>query len=631
MKQLEETKEVKKSAPRFRYWATPPEFLAIRVADLAPLVPAENWRPDARRDGTFDLPTADVFSKNVPRISLRRLAQLFPGHLLESDGSIKLPAAHLASAFRFVEQREELPPEPEPEIPVDLSKTAGAIAAEEDKQKEALKPGSADLEIGHEPDAEAKATDEPPCPPVAPPVGGASEAPSPPAVGKIPLMRSGKIAGLPMFQKKIRSPLEVGASPKSADEAASGSGDVPPASSAGGQDLPAGRQNARVLGDLHVPVRRPLDIPPAFFPPPASESPEPPPTLPVAAEPVAEVVQKSVDEAVPASAGGPPASPESGEDATAPGDLHLPKTPPNAPAPSFFSSLLTGFRLPKWRAQESQAREPSPPTDEATVSQEASFPKSAGEAGDGSAGGPPASWESEPPALSPVNLPSEIRLPEEVPAPEEVAPEIGGAVAVVIEGIPPEDPPAPTLVADAAPAITESPEPPASELSPLPAEVPMATRIHTETVLREVRSHEIAEQEPLQALFMTDETMSVDRVIELCGGFPGINSCVLAQGSVIVASHKVPEGVDLISMSAHAADMLRSMRESTARMGVGAVPAVTLHTEKGVISFFHRDDLTMLVFHRDRGFIPGVREKMAAILGELTKARLTLPAGTPQP
>jgi predicted regulator of Ras-like GTPase activity (Roadblock/LC7/MglB family) len=81
-------------------------------------------------------------------------------------------------------------------------------------------------------------------------------------------------------------------------------------------------------------------------------------------------------------------------------------------------------------------------------------------------------------------------------------------------------------------------------------------------------------------------------------------------------------------MSAHASDMLRAMRQSSARMGIGAVPAVTLHTEKGVISFFHRDDLTMLVFHRDRAFIPGVREKMSAVLGELSKVRLTLPVGS---
>jgi len=160
-----------------------------------------------------------------------------------------------------------------------------------------------------------------------------------------------------------------------------------------------------------------------------------------------------------------------------------------------------------------------------------------------------------------------------------------------------------------------------------PVLAPMVKLLHTEALTGEASGCEITEQEPLQALFLTDETMSVSRVIELCGGLPGISSCVLAHGSIVVASHNVPSGVDLVSMSAHAAEMLQAMRASSARMGVGTVPAVTLHTEKGVISFFHRDDLTMLVFHRDRGFIPGVREKMAAVLGELTKARLTLPAG----
>jgi len=189
----------------------------------------------------------------------------------------------------------------------------------------------------------------------------------------------------------------------------------------------------------------------------------------------------------------------------------------------------------------------------------------------------------------------------------------------------------PVLEASPEPAYVPAPE---FEASPEPAFAPdeppplePVRMLATETMSDRSRDHDITEQGPLQALFLTDEEMSVGRVIELCGGLPGINSCVLAHGSVVVASHNVPEGVDLVSMSAHAAEMLQAMRESSARMGVGTVPAVTLHTEKGVISFFHRDDLTMLVFHRDRGFIPGVREKMAAVLGELTKARLTLPVG----
>ncbi len=224
------------------------------------------------------------------------------------------------------------------------------------------------------------------------------------------------------------------------------------------------------------------------------------------------------------------------------------------------------------------------------------------------------------------SAPYAVPVPPQEPVPEAAPEPVVEEPAVTAIPEPPAEPVIPTAGGD---VIDEPVAEPVPEPFPEPEPVapPVFTMLKTETLSREVHGNEITEQEPLQALFLTDENMTVDRVIELCGGLPGINSCVLAHGSVVVAAHNVPEGVDLVSMSAHAADMLRSMRESSARMGVGTVPAVTLHTEKGVISFFHRDDLTMLVFHKDRGFIPGVREKMAAVLGELTKARLTLPVG----
>lgn len=227
--------------------------------------------------------------------------------------------------------------------------------------------------------------------------------------------------------------------------------------------------------------------------------------------------------------------------------------------------------------------------------------------------------------LPPVEPPQEKSVPPfvlpEIPLPpRRPAPEPPVTVPLHI----PE--PAPEPVADLVP----EPEP-VAEVVPEPTlPPPVATPVRmlrTEHFPTQSQNQEIVEQEPLQALFLTEETMTVNRVIELCGGLPGINSCVLAHGSIVVASHNVPESVDLVSMSAHASDMLKAMRDSSARMGVGTVPAVTLHTEKGVISFFNREDLTMLVFHKDRGFVPGVREKMAAVLGELTKARLTLPVG----
>ena len=145
------------------------------------------------------------------------------------------------------------------------------------------------------------------------------------------------------------------------------------------------------------------------------------------------------------------------------------------------------------------------------------------------------------------------------------------------------------------------------------------------------RAGEIPDQDALQAVFMTEEFLSVDRVVELCGGLPGITSCVLAHGSAVLASHNVPESIDLVSLSAHALEMLAAMRQSAARMGIGAVPAVTIHSEKGPITFFHQDDLCLLVLHKDRGFVPGVREKLQQVVARLSEASLVLPVGASRP
>jgi predicted regulator of Ras-like GTPase activity (Roadblock/LC7/MglB family) len=145
------------------------------------------------------------------------------------------------------------------------------------------------------------------------------------------------------------------------------------------------------------------------------------------------------------------------------------------------------------------------------------------------------------------------------------------------------------------------------------------------------RSAEIPDQDALQALFMTEEFLSVDRVVELCGSLPGIKSCVLAHGSAVLGSDNVPESIDLVSLSAHALEMLAAMRQSAARMGIGAVPAVTIHSEKGPITFFHQDDLCLLVMHKDRGFVPGVREKLQQVVEHLSEANLALPVGASRP
>ena len=140
---------------------------------------------------------------------------------------------------------------------------------------------------------------------------------------------------------------------------------------------------------------------------------------------------------------------------------------------------------------------------------------------------------------------------------------------------------------------------------------------------------QLADPGALQALFMTEEKLTLESVLSLAGQLPGLSACVLAHGDQVVCTSKATSGVDLRTLSGHAMTMLSQIRESSSKMGLGAVPAVTLHAEQGVLSFLHNGELCLLVLHADRGFVPGVRERLQEMLGHLTEARPALPERSP--
>lgn len=205
-------------------------------------------------------------------------------------------------------------------------------------------------------------------------------------------------------------------------------------------------------------------------------------------------------------------------------------------------------------------------------------------------------------------------------------------------------PPGPEeLGQEASPPFAQEPrptdvEPPPGRLAEIISNLPTFQRV-TETTFLTLKplqpehgplpartQPDIPEQLALQTLFMTEESLTTDRVVELCGGLPGIQSCVLTSGSQVLASHNLPDGLDIVSLSSNASAMLQAMQDASAAMGIGDIPAVTLHTAKGPLSIFQKEQLAMLVFHGERGFIPGVREKMTTALAELARAPLALPA-----
>ena len=207
-----------------------------------------------------------------------------------------------------------------------------------------------------------------------------------------------------------------------------------------------------------------------------------------------------------------------------------------------------------------------------------------------------------------------------------VEPQVKPPVAPVRPVVEPRAPLAPSAPSDSSahPQAEPRKEPSEAASGESSPSVSEAVLVEPERPPGPLRNVEIVDQDALQAVFMTEEMLSVDRIVQLCGGLPGIKSCVLADGAVVLASHNVPESIDLVSLSAHALEMLAAMRQSAARMGVGAVPAVTIHAEKGPISFFHQDDLCLLVMHKDRGFVPGVREKLQKVLEYLAQGHPAL-------
>lgn len=137
---------------------------------------------------------------------------------------------------------------------------------------------------------------------------------------------------------------------------------------------------------------------------------------------------------------------------------------------------------------------------------------------------------------------------------------------------------------------------------------------------------QLADPAALQALFMTEEQLTLDRVIAMAGQLPGLRACILAHGDQVVCASNTPPGVDLQNLSGQAMTMLAQIRESSSKMGLGNVPGVTLHADQGALSFVHNKELCLLVLHADRGFLPGVRERLQEMLGHLSHAE-ALPSG----
>jgi hypothetical protein len=231
---------------------------------------------------------------------------------------------------------------------------------------------------------------------------------------------------------------------------------------------------------------------------------------------------------------------------------------------------------------------------------------------------PPAAVEPEPVVVKPE--------PASPPAPPpEMAAEAASPLKDLVrrlfspsaEAAAPVD--APAEVETPAPAApeassTKSTDAPLLHLPPLPQATPPAPAPHEPAppALPMTRF----DQHSLQSLFMTDEMLDLPKVSRLAAALPGIQACVIASRGETFSSGRLPDGFHLSALRG----LSPQVGAAADRLPIGELKNFTLYGEQYSISFFERPAVCLCAIHRARSFVPGVREKLVAVVDELARS-----------
>ncbi len=179
---------------------------------------------------------------------------------------------------------------------------------------------------------------------------------------------------------------------------------------------------------------------------------------------------------------------------------------------------------------------------------------------------------------------------------------------------------------EVSPAPVESKEKPAEArptpaASPEPALAALAPGKRTPVVA--------AQDTELQTVLMTEEELDAKGVVRHVCQLPGINGCAVMFADGLRLAGNFPDG-DAEGFSAMAPPFFKRTSHFATEAELGALQTLTMHTDKGLFSFFMHEDICLSVRHTGRGFLPGVREKLIVITRELARMYATeKPAESP--
>ena len=122
----------------------------------------------------------------------------------------------------------------------------------------------------------------------------------------------------------------------------------------------------------------------------------------------------------------------------------------------------------------------------------------------------------------------------------------------------------------------------------------------------------------LQAIFMTDEPLDLAKTIRKVAELPGLRSCLLstADGLKLAGSFGDPKKEQTVATMLP--DLFQRTRSQLKELGSDALETITLYYGLYQLSAFVQGELCLTVLHDNRPFKPGVREKIQAIISELS-------------
>ncbi len=123
----------------------------------------------------------------------------------------------------------------------------------------------------------------------------------------------------------------------------------------------------------------------------------------------------------------------------------------------------------------------------------------------------------------------------------------------------------------------------------------------------------------LQVLFMTEDELDAKAIVRFVSLMPGVNGCAVMFGDGLRLAGNFPDDNQAEGFSAMAPPFFKRAKNFATESGLGTLQAFTLFADNAPCSFLMHDDICLAVRHSNRGFMPGVREKLEIVVRELAR------------